>query len=99
MLSVILKPGREKSLLRRHPWVFSGAMERVDGAVALGETVSVVASDGTPLGLMEEHLLPTGLGADASSALSSEFAGARILPPGITFQSPAAQIPVANLIP
>ena len=26
-----LKPGREKSLRRRHPWVFSGAVERVDG--------------------------------------------------------------------
>ena len=24
---IVLKPGREKSLLRRHPWVFSGAMK------------------------------------------------------------------------
>ena len=40
------------------------------------------------LGLMEEHLLPTG--ADDASALASEFAGSRILPPGITFRSPAA---------
>ena len=44
------------------------------------------------LGLMEEHLLPSGTGADAASSLASEFGGARILPPGITFQSPAAQI-------
>jgi phosphoserine phosphatase RsbU/P len=44
------------------------------------------------LGLMEEHLLPTGSGVDAASALSSELGGARILPPGITFQSPTAQI-------
>lgn len=42
------------------------------------------------LGLMEEHLLPTGTGADDASALPSELAGSRILPPGITFQSPAA---------
>jgi class 3 adenylate cyclase len=43
------------------------------------------------LGLMEEHLLPTGTDADAASAHASESAGARILPPGITFQSPAAR--------
>ncbi|MGL4545299.1 MAG: 50S rRNA methyltransferase, partial [Plesiomonas sp.] len=28
---VILAKGREKSLLRRHPWIFSGAIERVEG--------------------------------------------------------------------
>ena len=43
---VFLKPGREKSLLRRHPWVFSGAIERVEGSPAVGETVDVVASTG-----------------------------------------------------
>ena len=29
-MPIILKPGREKSLLRRHPWIFSGAIERVE---------------------------------------------------------------------
>jgi sigma-B regulation protein RsbU (phosphoserine phosphatase) len=43
------------------------------------------------LGLMEEHLLPTGTGDDAASVLPSDFAGSRVLPPGITFQSPAAR--------
>lgn len=43
---VILKPGREKSLRHRHPWVFSGAVERVQGEPASGETVEVVAHDG-----------------------------------------------------
>ena len=47
------------------------------------------------LGLMEEHLLPTGAGADATVAHASGFGGARILPPGVTFQSPAAQIPAS----
>jgi len=42
------------------------------------------------LGLMEEHLLPTGLGADPGAKLPPELADARILPPGITFQSPVA---------
>lgn len=31
MLTLILKPGKEKSLLRRHPWVFATAIERVEG--------------------------------------------------------------------
>lgn len=43
---VWLKPGREKSLRRRHPWVFSGAIERVEGQPATGATVDVVASTG-----------------------------------------------------
>ncbi|HZF29506.1 MAG TPA: class I SAM-dependent methyltransferase [Gammaproteobacteria bacterium] len=46
MKRVFLKPGREKSLLRRHPWVFSGAIERVEGSPAVGETMDVVASTG-----------------------------------------------------
>jgi len=44
------------------------------------------------LGLMEEHLLPTGSGADAASPFGAEFEGSRILPPGITFQSPAMSV-------
>jgi 23S rRNA (cytosine1962-C5)-methyltransferase len=38
---IILKPGREKSLLRRHPWIFSGAVERIDGAPASGATLPI----------------------------------------------------------
>ncbi|MEO8465757.1 MAG: class I SAM-dependent methyltransferase [Gammaproteobacteria bacterium] len=43
---VWLKSGREKSLRRKHPWVFSGAIERVEGAPASGATVDVVAEGG-----------------------------------------------------
>jgi 23S rRNA (cytosine1962-C5)-methyltransferase len=43
---VVLKPGREKSLRHRHPWVFSGAIARVEGEPANGDVVSVVAHDG-----------------------------------------------------
>jgi 23S rRNA (cytosine1962-C5)-methyltransferase len=46
MPSLILKPGREKSLLRRHPWVFSGALERVEGNPASGETLDVLDAKG-----------------------------------------------------
>ena len=43
---LILKPGREKSLQRRHPWVFSGAVAKVEGDPASGATVEVVSAKG-----------------------------------------------------
>ena len=46
---IILKPGREKSVLLRHPWIFSGAIAQVVGDPDSGETVSLCASDGEPL--------------------------------------------------
>ena len=49
MPSVTLKSGREKSILRRHPWIFSGAIDRVEGDPQSGETVEVCAPDGTRL--------------------------------------------------
>jgi 23S rRNA (cytosine1962-C5)-methyltransferase len=45
-MNIILKPGREKSLLRRHPWVFSGAVAQVNGDPAPGATVDIRAADG-----------------------------------------------------
>ncbi len=39
--AIMLKAGREKSLQRRHPWIFSGAVERVDGAPTSGDTLPV----------------------------------------------------------
>ena len=41
-----LKPGRERSLLRRHPWVFSGAVDEVRGAPQSGDTVELCSADG-----------------------------------------------------
>ncbi len=46
MPALTLKPGREKSLLRRHPWVFSGAIERVDEGIAPGATVDILSGRG-----------------------------------------------------
>jgi len=46
-MRIVLKPGREKSLRHRHPWIFSGAIERVEGEPEMGETVDVVAHDST----------------------------------------------------
>jgi 23S rRNA (cytosine1962-C5)-methyltransferase len=45
--AMVLAPGREKSSRLRHPWIFSGAVERVEGAPDSGDTVMVVAADGT----------------------------------------------------
>ena len=44
--ALLLKPGREKSLLRRHPWIFSGAVERLHGGAGSGDIVEIRASDG-----------------------------------------------------
>lgn len=40
---LILAPGKERSLLRRHPWVFAGSVERLAGRARPGDTVEVVA--------------------------------------------------------
>ncbi|APV50752.1 23S rRNA methyltransferase [Betaproteobacteria bacterium GR16-43] len=45
-IRLVLKPGREKSLKHRHPWVFSGAVDRVEGEPAAGELIPVTSSDG-----------------------------------------------------
>jgi 23S rRNA (cytosine1962-C5)-methyltransferase len=44
---IILREGREKSLLRHHPWIFSGAVERVDGAPVSGDTLPMRDAAGT----------------------------------------------------
>lgn len=50
MSTVVLKKKREDALIRRHPWVFSGAIVRVMGNPEPGETVDVVAANGKYLG-------------------------------------------------
>jgi 23S rRNA (cytosine1962-C5)-methyltransferase len=43
---VTLKPRREKAILRRHPWIFSGAVESVTGNPDPGDVVDIHAADG-----------------------------------------------------
>jgi len=50
-VKVLIKKDREKSLLRHHPWLFSGAIERIEGKPQLGETVELRAHNGRFLGL------------------------------------------------
>lgn len=47
MTKIILKKGREESLLRYHPWVFSGAIAQVSGQPSEGDIVGVFAHDGS----------------------------------------------------
>ena len=39
---LIIAPGKEKAILRRHPWIFSGAVKRIDGDPQEGDLVDVV---------------------------------------------------------
>lgn len=48
--TLLLQFGRDKSLHRRHPWIFSGAVDQCLGKPKLGETVVVKASNGRVLG-------------------------------------------------
>ena len=43
---LVLKPGKERSLRRRHPWIYDTAIGRIKGSPAAGETVAVLGSDG-----------------------------------------------------
>ncbi len=46
MIDIILKKGKEKAVLHRHPWVFSGAIERVKGKPTNGDIVRLLNGNG-----------------------------------------------------
>jgi 23S rRNA (cytosine1962-C5)-methyltransferase len=48
--TLVLRPGREKSVRRQHPWIFSGGVARVDGSPSPGATVRIASSTGDVLG-------------------------------------------------
>jgi 23S rRNA (cytosine1962-C5)-methyltransferase len=50
-VKIILKPGKEISLLRLHPWVFSGAIKSISGEVEEGDLVEVLSNHGEFLGV------------------------------------------------
>jgi len=45
MAKIILKPGKEKSVISRHPWIFSGAIKDVSGIKSAGDIVEVRSND------------------------------------------------------
>ncbi|MCP5067288.1 MAG: class I SAM-dependent rRNA methyltransferase [bacterium] len=50
MADIILHPGRDRSLRRRHPWVLSGAVASVEGSAEPGDLVRVLSAEGEVLG-------------------------------------------------
>ncbi len=80
MNKVILKPGRERSLRRRHPWIFSGAI--AEGAAESGETVEVCAANGETLGYGSfsplSQIRVRMLSFDAKTVPDAAFVAARV---------------------
>ena len=68
MVRIILKKNREESLLRFHPWVFSGAIAQIQGSPAEGDVVGVYASDGSFLAIGHYQI-----GSIAVRVLSFEY--------------------------
>lgn len=44
MVEIKLKKGKEKAVLQRHPWVFSGALDKINGAPKNGDVVRVISA-------------------------------------------------------
>ena len=49
MAQLVLLPGKDRSLARRHPWIFAASVDRLRGRARPGDTVDVVAANGRPL--------------------------------------------------
>ena len=47
---IFLKKDRDRSVRQRHPWIFSGAIERIEGSPGIGETVDILSAEGEFLG-------------------------------------------------
>jgi 23S rRNA (cytosine1962-C5)-methyltransferase len=79
---LVLKPGRDKSLRHRHPWIFSGAIARVEGNPASGDTVAVVAPDGAFLAwaayCAESQIRARAWSFDAGDAIDETFLRAKL---------------------
>ena len=46
---IFLKPGREIALRKGHPWIFSGALDTLEGEPEVGDIVLAVTHSGEPL--------------------------------------------------
>lgn len=44
---IVLKPGKDRSLFRYHPWIFSGAIAKIEGNLKEGDLVQVFNTDNT----------------------------------------------------
>jgi 23S rRNA (cytosine1962-C5)-methyltransferase len=77
-----LARGKEKSLLRRHPWVFSGAIDEPPRRAGFGETVDLVSADGEFLARAawspESQIRARAWTFDESEAVDDAFFARRI---------------------
>jgi 23S rRNA (cytosine1962-C5)-methyltransferase len=81
MKKIVIKAGREKSLLRRHPWIFSGAIKSANG-VESGDVAQVFAEDGRFLATAaysaDSQIAARVLSFDANAVINADFYRARI---------------------
>lgn len=82
MANVLLKQGRQKPVLNRHPWVFSGAVSRIEGRAQDGDLVRVVGSQGEYLatGYLNRHsqIVVRMLTWDPDQEIDTDFWRARL---------------------
>jgi 23S rRNA (cytosine1962-C5)-methyltransferase len=45
LVKIVLKPGKEQSIMRLHPWIFSGAIKKIDGSPVEGEVVEIFSHE------------------------------------------------------
>lgn len=79
---ITLQPGRERSLSRRHPWIFSGAIARVAGDPQPGDTVLIASSAQEPLALAAyspvSQIRSRVWTFDTDETIDEEFVAARV---------------------
>ncbi|MCC6600715.1 MAG: class I SAM-dependent rRNA methyltransferase [Crocinitomicaceae bacterium] len=75
MIRIVLKPGKEQSVRRFHPWIFSGAIKGMDGLPANGEIVEVYSSAAEKLGTghYAEGSISVRLFAFGTEAIDEKF--------------------------
>ncbi|MBI1733238.1 MAG: class I SAM-dependent methyltransferase [Gammaproteobacteria bacterium] len=82
MISVRLKPGRDSSLKSRHPWVFSGALQKLPAGLEPGTTVIVTGESGATLALgafsPKSQIAIRVWSFAPDTAIDAEFFGERI---------------------
>src|SRR5690554_3248028 len=104
-ITVHLHAGKDKSLRRLHPWVFSGAIARVKGTPKAGETVSVHSAEGDWLGYAawspQSQIRARIWSFNQGDAINAEFfaqriAAAKALRDGLSITSNAYRVVAAE---
>ncbi len=82
MNKVFLKPSREKSLLKGHPWIYSGAIARIEGSIENGDTVKVYSSANEFLALAafsrESQLALRVWSRDENAVINTDFFSSKL---------------------